>query len=141
MTDFFKKSKKSYFGVIFGTFCPNLGKKIFSWKKGLCQFLDIPILYHCAKNQKKTTEPFLRKTPNWWTDGQTDNGDFIGPSIGRDPKIAQQYQKVCKRQNHLLVPVGQSFLKLKLQGAHFKDHIIPDQKLPQFRHFCGEYFG
>ena len=68
-------------------------------------------------------------------DGQTDNGDFIGPSIGRDPKIAQQYQKVCKRQYYLLIPIEQSFLKLKLQGAHFKDHIIPDQQLPQFRHF------
>ena len=51
MTKFFKKSNKSYFGLILGLFCPNLGKKKFSWKKELCQFLNIGIIYHCAKNQ------------------------------------------------------------------------------------------
>ena len=50
MTKFFKKS---YFCAILSPFCPNLGKNEFSWKKGLCQFLDIPIIYHRAKNQKK----------------------------------------------------------------------------------------
>ena len=53
MAKFFKKSKKPYFGTIWGPFCPTLGKNEFSWKKGLCQFLDIPIIYHRAKNQKR----------------------------------------------------------------------------------------
>ena len=38
---FFKKFKKSYFGAI-------LGINNFLWKKALCQFLNIPIMYHCA---------------------------------------------------------------------------------------------
>ena len=42
--NFFKNPKRTYFGVILGPFYPNLGKK------ELCQFLDIPIIYHCAKN-------------------------------------------------------------------------------------------
>ena len=53
MTKFFKKSKEAYFGAIFGPFFPNLGKNEFSWKTGLCQFLNIPIIYDCAKTQKK----------------------------------------------------------------------------------------
>ena len=53
MTKFFKNSKKTYFGGILDTFCPNLEKNKFSWKKGLCQFLDIPLIYLRAKNQKK----------------------------------------------------------------------------------------
>ena len=50
MTKFFKKSKKNLFWGHFGPFLPNLGKNEFSWKKELCQFLDIPIIYHCAEN-------------------------------------------------------------------------------------------
>ena len=46
MTAFFEKTKKPYFGAILSPFCQNLGKNEFSWKKGLCQFLDIPIIYH-----------------------------------------------------------------------------------------------
>ena len=53
MTKFFKKSKKPYFGAILGPFFQDLGKNEFSWKKGLCQFLNIPIIYHHAENQKK----------------------------------------------------------------------------------------
>ena len=44
-------------------------KNEFSWKKELCQFLDIPIIYHCAKNQKKLLSNFWGKHQ---TDGQTD---------------------------------------------------------------------
>ena len=36
------------------------------------QFLNIRIIYHHAKNQKKTNELFLRKMPNRLTDGQID---------------------------------------------------------------------
>ena len=53
MTKFFKKSQKPYFVAILGPFWPNLDKNEFSWKKGLCQFLDILIIYHRAKNQEK----------------------------------------------------------------------------------------
>ena len=47
------QSKQPYFGAILDPFWPNLGKKEFSWKKELCQFLNTPIIYHRAKNQKK----------------------------------------------------------------------------------------
>ena len=41
----FKKSKKKKLLVaIFGPLCSNLGKKEFLWKKGLCQFLNVPII-------------------------------------------------------------------------------------------------
>ena len=83
MTKFFKKSKKTYFGAILSPFCSNFGKNEFSWKKGLCQFLNISIIIVplCQKSEK-TNEPFLRKMLNCWTDRQTDNSDFIGPSLG-----------------------------------------------------------
>ena len=75
-----------------------MSKNEFSWKKGLCQFLDIPIIYHRAKNQKKTNDPFLKKNAeltdkqterqtDGQTDRQTDNSDFIGPSVGQGPKM------------------------------------------------------
>ena len=48
-----KKSKKTYFGAILGPFFPNLDKNEFSWRKELCQFLNIPIIYQHAKNKKK----------------------------------------------------------------------------------------
>ena len=73
MTKFFKKPSKKHFLVIWGKFCPNFGKNEFSWKKGLCQFLNIPITYHGAKKSEKTDNPFLIKIPDcWWTDKQTD---------------------------------------------------------------------
>ena len=79
-----KKSKKSYFRAIL----PKFGQKwIFLEKKGLCQFLNIPIIFHRAKNQEKSDEPLLRKTPNWQTD--RDNGGFIGPSVWRGSKKAR----------------------------------------------------
>ena len=57
----------------------------FSWKKGLCQFLNIPIIYHHVKRSEKTNEPLLKKMPNWQTDRQTDRQTdkqttVIGPS-------------------------------------------------------------
>ena len=59
MTEFFKKSKKKpILGAILGTFCPILGKNESSCKKELCQFLDIPIIYHRAKNQEKLISHF-----------------------------------------------------------------------------------
>ena len=53
-TKLFKKSKKKkYSGANLGPFCSNLVKNKFSWEGGLCQFLNIPIIYHNVKNQKK----------------------------------------------------------------------------------------
>ena len=72
MANFCKKSKKPCLGAILGPFRPNLAKNEFSWKKGLSQFLDIPIIYHRATNQKKLLNHL------------TDNGDFIGPYVGRE---------------------------------------------------------
>ena len=74
MTKYFKKSKKTYFESILGLFCPNLGKNEFSQKTGICQILNIPIIYHRTKTHTKTNDVFLK---------QTDNGDFIGPSVGQ----------------------------------------------------------
>ena len=80
MNKFFKKSKKHNLVAILGTFCPNLGKNGFSWKKGLCQFLDIPIIYHRTKNQRKLLSHFWEKRQtDGWTDRKIDNSDFIGP--------------------------------------------------------------
>ena len=53
MTTFFKEFKKLYFGVILGSFCPNLGNKEFSWKNRLSQFYNIQIIYRCAELKKK----------------------------------------------------------------------------------------
>ena len=53
MKNSFKKSKKNLIWSHFGPFLPKLGKNEFSWKKELCQFLDIPIIYHRAKISKK----------------------------------------------------------------------------------------
>ena len=49
-------------GIILGN---NLGKNKFSWKKGLCQFLNIRIIYRCAKNQLNLMS---NSWENCWTD-------------------------------------------------------------------------
>ena len=73
MTEFFKKSKKPYSRAILDPLCPNLGKNEFYWKKGLCQFLNIPIIYHRAKNFKKLIIHSREKCQTEeQTDGQTD---------------------------------------------------------------------
>ena len=82
MTKFFKKSRKPCFGAILGPFCPNLGKNEFSWKKELRQFLNVPIIYNRPKNQKKLMSHSGEKCrTDVQKGGQTDNGDFIGPSV------------------------------------------------------------
>ena len=52
MTNFLKKFPKPYFGPILGLFAQIWVKNEFSWKKGLRQFFNIRITYHCAENQK-----------------------------------------------------------------------------------------
>ena len=84
MTKFFQKIQKTLFFGPFWAFYPDLNKKEFSWKKGLTQFWNISIIYYHAKNKNKINdEPFLRKIPNWRTDGHTDNGDLMGPFVER----------------------------------------------------------
>ena len=99
MKTFFKKSKKPFLGH-FWPFCPNLGKNYLTSKKRefFCQFLNIPIIYHSAKNQKKLMNHYWE---NHWTDGptdrptdgQADSGDFIEPSVGRGSNINQNISK------------------------------------------------
>ena len=67
MTSFCKKSEKKKLGANLGSFCSNLLKNEFSWRRGLCQFLNIPTT--CQKSEK-TNELFLRKMDGQ-TDGQT----------------------------------------------------------------------
>ena len=54
MTKFFKKTKKSLFGTILGPFAQIWAKVSFPEKRP-SQFLNIPIIYYCAKNKKKLT--------------------------------------------------------------------------------------
>ena len=53
LINFLNTQKKNYFGTNLGRFGPNLVKNEFSWKRGLSQFLNIPIIYHYVKNQRK----------------------------------------------------------------------------------------
>ena len=51
MTNFFKKyPKRTYFGAFWAIFTQIWAKMNFPGKKELCQFLEISIIYHCAKN-------------------------------------------------------------------------------------------
>ena len=65
MTKFFKKSQNPHFGPILGSFAQFWAKNEFSGKKGFCQFFNIQIIYHCAKNQKNLMSHF---SENCWTD-------------------------------------------------------------------------
>ena len=76
MATFFKKSKNPNFGAILSNFYPNLGKNEFSWKKGLCQFLNILIIYHGAKNLRKVTT-HSDKNAELLMHKQTENSGFI----------------------------------------------------------------
>ena len=94
MKNFFKKSTKTFFWAILGPFCPTLGKNEFSWKKGLCKFLDISIIYHWCLKYEVTIEPFLRKMPNWRTDRRMD-----GRTDGRtDRHTDRQTDRQADRQ-------------------------------------------
>ena len=52
MAKFFKNSKKPYFGAMW-PFWAKFGQKWIFLEKRLCQFLNIPSIYHHAKNQQK----------------------------------------------------------------------------------------
>ena len=80
----FWKLKKIYILEPFwALLCQVWAKMNFPGKKS-CQFSNILlILPKSSKKSEKTNEPNLRKMPNQKTDGQTDNGDFIGSSVGQ----------------------------------------------------------
>ena len=59
MTKFLKKSKNHDLGLCYVFFVQISAKINFSGKKMLCQFLNIPIIYHQLSNGS-----FLRKTTN-----------------------------------------------------------------------------
>ena len=64
-----RKSKKSPF---LGPFCPNLGKREFSRKIGLCHFFTLMNLQLHAKYQKNQMNQFWEKcVTNGRTDGRT----------------------------------------------------------------------
>ena len=75
MTNFSKNQKSPFHGAILCPLCLYLGKNKFSCKKGLCQFLNIPIIYHCTR---ETNRQISR---------QTENGNFIGASVRRESKM------------------------------------------------------
>ena len=61
MTKFRKKSPKLYFELILGSFLEIGAKTEFSWKKGPCQFFNIPITYHRVKNLRNLMSPSWEK--------------------------------------------------------------------------------
>ena len=65
-------TKKPSFGPDFG---PILGHQFFSLKIWLCQWLDIMGSYHHVQYPKKI---MIQSWENLVTDGQMDEGDFIG---------------------------------------------------------------
>ena len=66
--------------VILGPFFPNLGKNEISWKKRIFQFLNIPIIYYRAKNQKKRTNHSREKC---LTESRTDTHRQTGGKTDR----------------------------------------------------------
>ena len=66
MIKFFKKYKKTYFGIILGPFCPYLDKNEFSWKKGFCQFLSIVPKKTQLAIPEKNAEQMGRERDGQW---------------------------------------------------------------------------
>ena len=69
ITKFFKKYKTPYFGAILDSFCPNLGKYEFSWKKRAYSVFQYSNYLSLCQKSKQRNETF------WKTllDGQTKN--------------------------------------------------------------------
>ena len=87
-TKFFKKSKKTLFWgdvAILAFFAQIWAKMNFPRKNPLSVFKYSNYLPSCKKSEK-TNVPFLRKMLKWWmgrqVEGQTDNHNFVGPSLG-----------------------------------------------------------
>ena len=120
-----KKSKKTYFGAILGPFYPNLGKNEFSWKKQLYQFLDIPIIYHCTKNQQKLLSNFRGKhQTDGQTDRQRDDCDFIRPSVGKFFRITCLVHKIVQNLNSPLPLVWKCMHLRTPSNMHISFYLI-----------------
>ena len=82
---FQKVQKEPYLGPFWALFTQIGQKWIFLEKRAMSVFRYSNYLSLCQKSEK-TIEQFLRKTPNWWTDRQTDRAtdknDFKA-SVGR----------------------------------------------------------
>ena len=68
----YKIFQKPRFWDHLGLFCSNLDKNEFSRKKGICQFLNVPFIYHHTKNQKKLMWKMLNSRMDRQTSGRTD---------------------------------------------------------------------
>ena len=107
-------------------------------RKGLCQFLNIPIDYHYTKNQKKLRSYSREKCQTArMTDGRTDNSDFIVPS-NRGPNIkpTSSFPEFTKNQFVPLVSLGYkvNFRSWDHRGRKpiFLDQILISMKLLQY---------
>ena len=110
MTKFYKKSKKPYFGAMwpFWNFLPKFGQKWIFVEKSLSQFLNIAIIYHRAKNQKKL---ICHSWEKYWTDGwmdrqtETEEQTDVCPSVCMSihPSVQPWFcRTLCKRGVQLL---------------------------------------
>ena len=96
----FRKTNNKYFQIFqntlflghSGQYFPKLGEKCIFWEKGLCQFINIPNIYHVAKNLKKK-RPIPDKNSELQMDRQTEDSDFIGSSEGQGSKKSYLNQK------------------------------------------------
>ena len=114
---FQKIQKIPILGAILGNFYPNMGKNDFSWKKGLCQFLNNPIIYMVKKIWKKEP-PIPDKNAKLLVVRQTENSDFIGPCVGQGSKKSNLEQSATfferEKNNRKLNP----FIKTMLHGSN-----------------------
>ena len=120
--NFWKNPKNRILGPFWALFA-QISTINFPGKKG-CQFLNILIIYNCAKNQKKLINHSWEK---YWTVGQTDGSDFTGPSLGRGsiikrnlsfPEFISTHQKPVYSIN-FFVRYGQ----LKVLRSEWHNHL------------------
>ena len=113
MTKFFKKHKKPLFGTILGPFAQILAKMSFPEKRP-SQFLNIPIIYHCAKNKKKLTS--IPEKNAELMDGQTGRQWWFYKTLHT---IGDQNK--AKDSNYFLYSV--SFFQMDLLLVHIHKNI------------------
>ena len=102
----FQKIKTFLGGVILDPFYQNLGKNEFFWKRVLYQFLNIPIIYHCVKHQKKLMLIIPQKNAkltDGQTDGQTENDDFFQLLFGCTQPTLGHSQGDCLTHPMLII--------------------------------------
>ena len=81
-------------GVILGPFSPNLGENDIPWKKGCVSFLILQLITIVPKIRKDKCA--IPEKNAELTDGQKDNVDFIGPSVGLGSNnlATQHFQRI-----------------------------------------------